>query len=405
METQNLDYSNDETLKKTRIASRITDKTESDILKKIKSNFRNPDDFLKIDNELIINKKIDHEKFKNLNNIKPYQIIGDIDQIFPTAASLNNNLIDSVGLSSKLFSVRTPSKENPNKTYSSPNKSVFNNLKSFTKQIALLKKFKYPLITNSNNKKKEEISDEQVENIFNGKKQLTTGQNFEKKYNSDIINNIDPNCVSEMKDFLFKQEKALKHKEETEKKINNLAKFISFKTQKNERDLLMNKTDGFRLKNQCIQRIQSSNPNRIYNYGVENEWKLKLRKKDEDQSDKKKSNFHLYNYNNLHSENRKISRSKTRKDIRIRTQLNIREDGEELGMIVFDDKKNEVIEQIVKPYSACLKDFRKYANNRTISSKLRDINITCEEMIKVNKLDVMNFLFFIIDLFQNIKLF
>ena len=64
--------------------------------------------------------------------------------------------------------------------------------------------------------------------------------------NNEILNNIDTKFVTEMKEFLNKQEKALENKEAADKRLDNLAKFIVKKTQKHEKELLMNKTDGFR---------------------------------------------------------------------------------------------------------------------------------------------------------------
>jgi hypothetical protein len=53
-----------------------------------------------------------------------------------------------------------------------------------------------------------------------------------------------------VKNILNKQENVLKKRTKCEKKTSNISIYLAFKTQKPEDKLLMNRTEGFRLKNQ-----------------------------------------------------------------------------------------------------------------------------------------------------------
>ena len=61
----------------------------------------------------------------------------------------------------------------------------------------------------------------------------------------------------------------------------------------------------------------------------------------------------------------------------------------DIGAVVYPDIIKGSDENIIKPNSASLKDFRKYANTRVITSKLRSMNINCEEFISANSLNVI----------------
>jgi hypothetical protein len=60
----------------------------------------------------------------------------------------------------------------------------------------------------------------------------------------------------------------------------------------------------------------------------------------------------------------------------------------DIGAVVYPNLIKGNDENIIKPNSACLKDFRKYANTRVISSKLRIMNLNFESFIKGNNLNV-----------------
>ncbi len=409
MEDKSYDNSNNERFIKTMVAWRINENSDSEILKKIKSNFNDSDNFLKMDNNLIVGKKIDTLKYTNKDILKPYQIIGDMKNIFPTIKSANKNANDSSTFATKQYSARVTLNKNKS-LHNSPLKK--DKLENFTKKVSFQKNTSFRLDTYLQSKYNiEQLSDQQIEKMFKEKKEKSMAVSKDK-LNNEILKNMDPKCVIEMKEFLIKQEKALENKEAADNKLSNLAKFIVKKTEKKEKELLMNKTDGFRLKNQCIQRIQSSNPLKTCKYGVYNDWRLNLRKDEVRQLEKNNMNDNyidplksrIGSSRIMNNPTIKHLKSKSKNNWGTRTLLNIRNDGDDLGIVVFDDNNHE-IEQVIKPNTACLKDFRKYANNRTISSRLRNMNLNSEEMIGINNLNV-NGLFLIKlknILFNNVK--
>lgn len=393
---QHYDNSYNERFIKTMVAWKVKENSDSEVINKIKSNFNDPEKFLKMDNDLIVGKKINQFKYANKDTLKPYHIIGDMENIFPTIKPANKNANDLSTFPRKQYSAKM--KFN-NSLSNSPTKKK-SNLENFSEKVSFLNNTPLRSMDAKTQNDFELLSDQQIEKMFKEKKEKLTVVSS-VKLNNDIIKNIDPKCVAEMKEFLTKQEKALENKATVDKKLNNLAKFIAKKTKKNEKELLINKIDGSRLKNQCIQRIQSSNPLKPYKYGVDNDWRLNLRKYDNEADKSKKNNLidaDIDGFRNRIGSSRimnnptvNIRKSKSRNEWGTRTLLNIR-NGDDLGMVIFDD--NQEIEQVVKPNTACLKDFRKYADNRTISSRLRNMNLNCEEMIGVNNLNVNTISYF-----------
>ena len=282
------------------------------------------------------------------NSIKPYQIIGSKETVFPEKNPNAFKIFDDIfkkSLSPKVSlvykSILSQQKFNTLFNFKDKNKGDLNNLIS--------------------------ITDEKIDTIFTEKRNKSAYT--QKEFNIDIIKNIDKNCATEMKEYLDKQEKALILKNETERKINNLSKFISKRLHKPEKDLLMNKTDGFRLKNQWIEKIKNSNDSKPFQYGVYNNWKLNLRKTESKNDINKKHVFNCY-----------VGNGRENCD---------------LWAIVKESEKIENMEKIIKPNSASIKDFRKYADNRTLSSKMRLFNINSEEMVNTNQMKV-NFVFIFI---------
>ncbi len=402
MDNQMVDYNflNQEAFKKTMVCWKITKKTDSEILKKIKTNFHNPEEFLKIDKDLIVGKKINMEKFKNKDEVKPYHVVGNIENLYPNIKNTNaNKLLELLKFPRNIRSSKINIKDYSDKILKNISNINISRKKNKIRNTNLIN-------TNTMENEpysKEFISDEQIDKLFTDKKakiniSCLDKSDKEKVYNEEIIKNVDYNCASEMKDYLIKQEKALDLKTETDKRINNLSKFIARKSLKSENELLMNKTDAFRLKNQCIQRIQSSNPSKTYKYGIDNEWKLNLRKnicEDIKKISKNENYNNIFNINEnfrkgFYENSDKVRKSKTKNFLGIKNHLNIREDNTDIAAVVFDFNKNEDIVNIVKPNTASIKDFKLYTNCRTISSKMREINLTCDEMINPNNLNVIN---------------
>lgn len=347
------------------VCSKLETSSNLDILNQLECQFKYPEEYLKLDNCVIVGKKIDKEKFKNPEAIKSYQIIGGIDEIFPSVKQPMITIEHSYSPKKKMHSRLLNNLTEGNLSFNS-----FQIKKNYENFLQRLSNTKDKNNVNKQINNLEYVSDEKLEKIFYERKIKIAEP---KKINNEIIKNIDSSCADEIKQYLNKQEKTLNLKFLTDKKNNNLLKFISRKAEKDEKDLLMNKTDGFRLKNECIQRINSCNPARPYQYGVFNNWKFNLRK-----NERPFTNQSNYNKN----------------DYEIQTHLDIRSKNCDIYAIVKDEKKKEDMDKIIKPNSPSLKDFRKYANSRVISTKLRKMNMNCEDLLSVNNLNVSFYIFF-----------
>jgi len=129
-----------------------------------------------------------------------------------------------------------------------------------------------------NNKKIEKntdvVSDRVVSDIFT--KYKTLKERNHKRINEfmgDMNNNIH-----ELKTNLFNQEKCLERADKFAKNSAAFSKFLSIKTKKNQDDILMNKTDTFRLKKELTNLIESQKPP-SEKFG-KNIWLLSLRRPD-----------------------------------------------------------------------------------------------------------------------------
>lgn len=337
----------------------LKSEADSEAARLIKNKFRNAEEFLKIDDDIIIGKVIDTQKYQNLDKLKPYHIIGDKEEIIQSRNSYVN-ISPKVPKKSSLSVMRNAGtlQSQKSKRFLGRNntfRSIYNN-------------------TNNDEQNIIKVSDEQIEQFFTQRKIKTANPKNRKELDNEIIRKIDFSCTKEMKGILEKQEKILEKKAKKENEGNNLAKFIAKKSQKNERELLMNRTDGFRIKNQCNNKILLNEPERPYEYGVYNNWIYSLRK-NEGIENKKKC---------IEDKNKIL-----RKDY-ILTHLDIRKDCD-IAAIIYPNLIKGNDENIIKPNSASIKDFRKYANSRAVSSKLRKMNIDCEEFINGNDLNVRKF--------------
>lgn len=355
---------NEEQTKK--ICFKLNSNVHQDAANLIKKTFSNPDDYLKIDNNLIFGKVINKIDYNNLSAMKPYKLIGNKENLIPgynksplksgseRRSFYKNNLLISAN------SLRT------NRFMSSLNN--FNSFKFLTSKNGINDKEESNLVR---------ISDEQLVNLYRDRKIKTADPNQKKLLNREIYNNVDSKCSSEMKKILAKQENILIKKEKIEKESNNLAKFVAKKSQRNEKELLMNKTDGFRIKNKCIEKINSREENKPFYFGDFNHWRFSLRKTPGKENKKK-----------LISDKNKIIKKEY-----FTTYLYNKENNhvDDLGASVNPCLIRGNDENIIKPNSACLKDFKKYASSRVITSKLRKMNINSDEFLSGNNLDVIFF--------------
>jgi len=240
----------------------------SDIQNLIKKKFTDVNDFLVPDENIIIGRKFinQNENFKNIADKKPYEIIG------------NQNLFKP----KNRFAIFKKKKNRPSidKT-----KGLFGNF-----LIKFLQKEK-----TEDNHMEELLTERRLENLFEEKKKFKSEKNnfnnkklhiWNNKNNNNINNNddddsfcknIESNCKEHVKLILKKQEKILEKKEKMEKTLSNISKHLSFKTNKSENQLLMNSTDGFRVKKEIRSALDQS-AEKNTKYGLANDWMFSLRK-------------------------------------------------------------------------------------------------------------------------------
>ncbi len=251
-------------MKKIDLASR------KDIKDLIEKKFTDVENFLIPDEHLIIGEKfIKNDYCQNLNKKKQHQIIGD------------KKLFISKETKKPLFR-KCMFKDNCRNEKA---KGIF---------TSLIAKYIKPMKTEESNM--ELLDDKKVENLFDEKIKLTI-RNLNKKEGEEY-DNIDIVCQDHVKNILKKQEKALKKKLNTENKINHISKNISLRTQKDENQLLMNITDGFRLKNEIHATIEQGNL-KSTKFGFNNDWIFSLRKSSFyiDNNKRKKLNISEINQN------------------------------------------------------------------------------------------------------------
>jgi hypothetical protein len=124
-----------------------------------------------------------------------------------------------------------------------------------------------------NQKELDLISDRGLMDIYSKYKTIKL-KNSEKV--NDFIEEININSKQELKKLLLLQEKSLKKNEDNIKYRDNITKFIANKTKKTEDELLMNRTDGFRMKQELKTMMDFKKPAHE-RYGV-NSWMISLRR-------------------------------------------------------------------------------------------------------------------------------
>jgi hypothetical protein len=354
-----------DSIHKRRICIKLNSKIHKEAANLISDKFSNADEYLKLDKNLIIGKSAYNYNFKDISLLKQHQIIGKMDDILKVnSKEIENSQLQLMDDNKTYLPKQSPSiissKFSAKKTRNSPLKGYSNASILESKEANMVK-----------------VSDEQLEKLFYERKIKTADPNNKKILNKEIYKNINTCCTNEMKGILNKQEKILNIKEKRENEVNNLSKFVAKKVQKNEKELLMNKTDGFRIKNKCIESINLYEESKPFNFGDFNHWRFSLRQTPGKSIKKKtisdKNKILRKDYFLTHLYNKEIN--------------NVNE----IGAVVYPCLIKGNDENIIKPNSACLMDFRKYANTRVISSKLRIMNINFESFIKGNSLNVKFF--------------
>lgn len=335
--------------KTTRICHRLDINTEKEAAMLIKNQFQNVEEFLKIDNDIIIGKIIDTQKYENLEKIPTYHLIGNKEEI-----------------------IQSQKAKNLEKSENSEKKNSTKNQKSIQRQKSgLIRKKPIETLEDIQEKNFIKISDEQINYFFKERKIKTANPLHKKTLEGNLYEKIDRKSAKKMKGILSRQEKVLDFNENKEKEANIQAKNISKKTKKDPKELLMNKPDAFRIKNQCLDKMNLDEPDRFFEFGIFNNWAYSLRKNE----------GRTKNLKTITEKNKIL-----RKDY-IMTKIDIRKDTD-LGAIIFPNLIKANDENIIKPNSASVKDFRKYANSRAVSAKLKKMNIDCEEFINGNDLNV-----------------
>jgi len=375
---------------------------KENIKKCIDQKFSDSNTYLIPDSKIIIGKKfLYNEDFKKLENKKPYQVIGDLAK-FEEHSKLNN-----------LRKEITKDKSHINNA-----KHLFSNfIKKFLKQA-----------------KKEEtnmeiITDRKVHNIFEEKERLRT---LNLKKDEELYQNIDVKCQLQVKNILQKQEKVLEKKFDTEKKIDNISRFISLKTQKPENMLLMNKTDGFRVKKEIRSTFEEGSLKNT-KYGFYNDWIFSLRKASEGNPKNSFTNIDKFNEINQNTitNNKEFSKYiQTTEPTRLLTsQFNLttcankcsksnniwysnekkynfmkfhKTDSNDIWATIQDKDDIRNIntasynyEQIRKPYSDSIRILDNFTKCISVDKKFKNLNLKKEDLNKINdmKVNILIFLF------------
>lgn len=257
------------------VLKKIDLKQHGDIKELIRKKFSDVNEFLIPDNHIVIGNKFAFRQceIKDLKNKKPYQVIGDLNVIDPKRAQLISQ--STIRLKSMNF----------------PKGAINNLADNFIKKKGLDERaLKSPLTVNNkslkgthasspnnaehiNHMNMEYISDNKINEIYQAKKDKITSI---VQLDKELFENIDDDCGGTVKNILLQQENILNKKELSELRSNNLAKFLTRKTNVKENQLLMNKSGSYRLKNELKATLDESSEKNT-RYGFINDWILSLR--------------------------------------------------------------------------------------------------------------------------------
>lgn len=217
---------------KTLVLNKIDINTNTSIKKKIEELFTDPAKYFSIENEghsVVIGRK---QKIPRLDNLRSYSIVGNTS-LFPN-----------------IYKRKSYAKQN--------------SLMSQTNLSVLHEKIKKPPKNTF-----EVISDIRINEIFDQFKYI-------KQKNKQNVNSFISDLNPDIQKRLLFQEYSLKVNEDLENKSEVIAKWVSKKSNKKQKELLMNRTDGFRVKKEVQDKLEDS---KGFNekFGV-NSWVISLRK-------------------------------------------------------------------------------------------------------------------------------
>lgn len=221
------------------------------IKKEIESAFNDPNEYLNTENpNIIVNKLVKFPRLDKNNNIKPYTIIGSTELFAKKISQLPTFTRKSI-----LHTFVNISDNNKNISMN----TVFDKKKD--------KDNKEPV---------NYISDVKLEKIYDKYKDL---KNKNASHYNEFMNEIDPKAKPRVKQVLNLQEKILKKQEERQRDFENMSKIIALKTNKREDEILMNRTDGFRIKKEISSTIDQQK-NKFDDGLGSNKWIVSLRRPD-----------------------------------------------------------------------------------------------------------------------------
>jgi len=236
----------------------ITKNTKDEVKSRIREYFEDPHKYLELDNQIIVGKKPKGPKYDKENKVLPWSVVGGpkiIEEMRPITTNSNN------------LQTKTNKRGN-NYTY-------YTGMPTRTSLKTQASNYEY-------------IDDVRVNHIFKKANERITKS---AGGSQNLFLKQEKFPESSKHEFL-KQEKFLDVNKQEEKKSRAVTAYIAKKSKKKEQDLLMNRTDGFRIKKQVIDLMENKKPLDT-RYG-DNNWVLSLRREN-------KPKFIRINYINIAS--------------------------------------------------------------------------------------------------------
>jgi hypothetical protein len=215
---------------------------DKDYLNQINDYFEKPDQYLQVKDNIIVGKLVKGPKFDENKKPIPFSYIGN-NSIFtePKACFFRRS---TLGASSKVNSQQV-----------STSQKKKSSIEDKPARFEILQ-----------HKEVEKIFENARNRIEFNKHKPETIEKFSATYDK----------FSMTGEKFKKQEKILEHLEDEQMRTSSVSKFLSYKTNKTEENLLMNKTDTFRKKRHVLEILESEK-NLLEKFG-NNNWLIDLRR-------------------------------------------------------------------------------------------------------------------------------
>lgn len=222
--------------KKTYVIHKLEKSSEDSKINEIKRSFENPDEYFKVNPFMIVGKKIQGPRMDNDMKIVAHSIVGPV-------------------------SVYEESKHKRKGTTTG-----LNSTRSSSKSFMLS-----PKIENQPKKKAsfDVIDESKLNQVFQEYENLKYSSTFNR-------NEFMKNIPWELKKRLQLQEHTLTEKGKIDRSVQKEASYLSKTLKKSQDDLLLNKTESYRIKREIIDSMESKVPIET-KYGVNN-WIISLRR-------------------------------------------------------------------------------------------------------------------------------